>query len=273
MYLKSSDKERNIERSYSMKKETPKKGPTHWDNVATWYDTHLEDGNDTLQAKVIAPNLLRILAPTKYHTILGLACGQGYFTRLVEESGARVTGIDLSAKLIAVAKKKHSVSVYKAAPAHKTGEKDASFDTVFTVLAFENIANMDDVVGEIARVMKKTGRFVLVLLHPAFRIPKHADWGFDESKKVQYRKVDKYLSEVSIPIEQAPFKGEKNITTTTFHRPLQWYMKIFRKHGLVISGMEEWISHKVSQTGPRQKAEDAARKEFPVFMCLELVRK
>jgi ubiquinone/menaquinone biosynthesis C-methylase UbiE len=255
------------------KREIQKKGQTHWDNVALWYDAHLEEGNDTLQAKVIAPNLLRILAPTKSHTILDLACGQGYFTRLVEESGARVTGIDLSAKLIAIAKKKQSVSVYKTAPAHKTGEKDNFFDTIFTVLAFENIANIDEVVGEITRIMKKSGRFILVLLHPAFRIPKHADWGFDEAKKIQYRKVYKYLSEISIPIEQAPFKGAKSITTTTFHRPLQWYMKIFRKHGLVVSGMEEWISHKVSQSGPRQKAEDIARKEFPMFLCLEVMKK
>jgi ubiquinone/menaquinone biosynthesis C-methylase UbiE len=270
MSLLYLNKGRNIEKKTNMKK---KDDTTHWDSVAKWYDNHLEEGADTLQAKVIAPNLLRILAPSKHHSILDLACGQGYFTRLVEESGARVTGIDLSAKLIASAKKKDSVSIFKTAPAHKTGEKDASFDTVFTVLAFENITNIDEVVGEIARVMKKSGRFVLVLLHPAFRIPKHADWGFDEAKKVQYRTVDKYLSEISIPIEQAPFKGEKSITTTTFHRPLQWYMKIFRKHGLVISGMEEWISHKVSQSGPRQKAEDVARKEFPVFMCLEITKK
>ncbi len=242
---------------------------TSWDNVSSWYDEHLGD-TDTLQAKVIAPNLLRILDPKKGLHFLDLACGQGYFLKMAHEKGADVVGIDLSAKLLARAKENYPKGKYVIAPAHNTGQKNESFDTVFTVLAFENIMNIDEVVGEIVRVLKNDGKFVLVLLHPAFRIPKHADWGFDESKKVQYRKVEKYLSEISIPIEQTPFKGKKSVTTTTFHRPLQWYMKIFRKHSLVISGMEEWISHKISQPGPRQKAEDSARKEFPMFICLEL---
>jgi hypothetical protein len=47
-------------------------------------------------------------------------------------------------------------------------------------------------------------------------------------------------------------------------------MKAFKKQGLAISSIEEWISHKKSETGPRQKAEDIARKEFPMFLALEL---
>jgi hypothetical protein len=34
--------------------------------------------------------------------------------------------------------------------------------------------------------------------------------------------------------------------------------------------LEEWISHKKSEKGTRQLAEDVARKEFPLFMALEL---
>jgi hypothetical protein len=108
------------------------------------------------------------------------------------------------------------------------------------------------------------------LLHPAFRTPQHTDWGFDSKKTVQYRKVEKYLSEIAISIELAPFKGEKKAVTTTFHRSLQWYMKAFRNAGFAITSLEEWNSHKKSQPGPRQAAEDNARKEIPMFLALEL---
>ena len=47
-------------------------------------------------------------------------------------------------------------------------------------------------------------------------------------------------------------------------------MKLFAKNGLAITRLEEWISHKQSGAGPRQAAEDKARKEIPMFMCLEI---
>ena len=243
---------------------------TSWDNVAPWYDRYLEGGGDTYQAQVIAPNSIRMLAITKGARVLDLACGQGYFARLVQAQGASVVGVDISKELIARAREKSTDISYMVAPAHETGLPHHSFDLVYTILAFENIKHIDKTMAEIARVLKREGKFLLVLLHPAFRIPQHSDWKFDSAKNLQYRRVDKYLSEMSIAIEQAPFKGKKSVTTTTYHRSLQWYMKVFKKHGFVISGMEEWISHKKSKPGPRQHAEDTARKEFPMFLALEL---
>ncbi len=242
---------------------------TDWDNIASWYNNYLQEG-DTYQEKVIAPNLLRLLEIKKGESILDLACGEGYFSRLVSEKGGDVTGVDLSKELIAYAQNKSKDISYSVSPAHDTNLKKESFDKAFTILAFENIKDIDSVMLEIRRLLKSGGRFFLVMLHPAFRIPQHTDWGFDPKKEVQYRRVDKYLSEIKIDIELNPHKGQKKTNSITFHRSLQWYSKIFKKNGFVISGMEEWISHKKSQAGPRQKAEDAARKEFPMFLALEL---
>lgn len=242
---------------------------TDWDTISSWYDKYLE-GSDTYQSKVIAPNLMRILSIKKGDTVLDLACGQGFFSRLVKDFGAVVTGVDLSKKLIDKAKEHSRDISYVVAPAHDTKLKKESFNKVFTVLAFENIKNVDEVMVEVNRVLKKEGEFVLVMLHPAFRIPQYSDWNFDTKKEVQYRRVDKYLSEVKIDIELNPHKGSKKISSTTFHRPLQWYMKSFKKLGFAITTIEEWISHKKSQPGARQKAEDTARKEFPMFLVLEL---
>jgi hypothetical protein len=45
---------------------------------------------------------------------------------------------------------------------------------------------------------------------------------------------------------------------------------MFAKHDLAITRLEEWISHKTSEEGPKKKIEDDARKEIPLFMCLEM---
>jgi hypothetical protein len=36
----------------------------------------------------------------------------------------------------------------------------------------------------------------------------------------------------------------------------------------MLGGLQEWSSHKESQPGPRARAENRARKEFPLFLAL-----
>ncbi|KKS46824.1 MAG: Methyltransferase type 11, partial [Candidatus Nomurabacteria bacterium GW2011_GWC2_42_20] len=77
---------------------------TSWGGVAHWYDTLLA-GNDTYQARVILPNILRAMAIKKGEKVLDLACGQGFFTSAFFQEGADVTGVDLGKQLILIAKK------------------------------------------------------------------------------------------------------------------------------------------------------------------------
>jgi DNA-binding LacI/PurR family transcriptional regulator len=56
--------------------------------------------------------------------------------------------------------------------------------------------------------------------------------------------------------------------TTTFHRPLQAYFKALAAAGLPVTDLEEWISHKKSDSGPRASAENIARNEIPMFLCI-----
>ena len=60
--------------------------------------------------------------------------------------------------------------------------------------------------------------------------------------------------------------------TVSFHRPLQTYFRDLKTAGFFVSGFEEWISNKKSQNGPKQKVEDLARKEIPMFACIEAIK-
>ena len=89
---------------------------TSWNSVARWYDELLKN-DDSYQAKVILPNLLRILDLKKGEQVFDLACGQGYFANVFAHVGAVVTASDLSKKLIETAKKnsKEKISFYNSA--------------------------------------------------------------------------------------------------------------------------------------------------------------
>jgi ubiquinone/menaquinone biosynthesis C-methylase UbiE len=256
----------------SMQPKKPVK-KTSWGNVSEWYDKHLETNEDTYQAKVIAPNLLRLLGIVKGKKLLDIACGQGYFSRLLRDAGAEVSGIDISSELIMYAKRREGEGIeYVVGSADNLSHwKKGVFDAAFCVLAIQNIENVPGVLSEASRVLKSDGRFLLVLNHPTFRVPQHSDWGYDEKKKVQYRSVDRYLSEEMVKIVMNPGK-QGSVTTITFHRSLQFYFKAFHKAGFAVTRLEEWISHKASERGPRQAAEDRARKEIPLFMAIELIK-
>jgi len=250
------------------------KQKTSWGKVAGWYNRLLEEGEDTYQEKLIKPNLLRILNVRPGEQILDVGCGQGYFARELGRLGAKVLGVDVAGELIKLAKDQAGLNEkYLVLSAENlTGLTNNRFDAAVCVLALQNIKNFQSAILETARVLKPGGRCVLVLNHPAFRIPGASSWSYDEAFNIQYRNINKYLSEITqeVDMTQGVSEAKKKKFTWSFHRPLQAYFKAFGKAGLAVVRLEEWVSHKVSDKGPRKAAEDKARKEIPLFMCLEL---
>jgi SAM-dependent methyltransferase len=247
-----------------------KSGDTSWDPVASWYGEHLGKSG-TYHETVVVPNLIRIVNPKSSEKIIDVACGQGIVSRALAKSGAKIVGVDLSSLLINEAKRQSSEISYEIRSADNLeGFPNASFDKACLVLALQNIENYQSAIGEVARVLKPNGLFTIVLNHPSFRIPKRSSWQFDDKEGIQYRRIDGYLSESQIEIVAHPGDPESS-TTVSFHRPLQSYVKAMRKFGLVIVRLEEWTANpeKESEPGPRKFAEDRARKEFPLFLCIE----
>jgi ubiquinone/menaquinone biosynthesis C-methylase UbiE len=244
------------------------KKDTSWEKVAGWYDELLK-GEGTYQKELILPNLLRLMDIRRGETVLDLACGQGFFAREFGKLGAQITGVDASRALIGIARKNSPKDIdFHATTADSLAFiKEGSIDKIAILLALQNMENVAGVLSSCSNVLKNTGTVYVVLNHPAFRIPKASSWGWDEKEKIQYRRVDRYLSESKTEIDMHPGKKSSE-RTISFHRPLQYYVKALNKTGFAITALEEWNSHKSSEPGPRAKAEDLARKEVPLFLCL-----
>jgi ubiquinone/menaquinone biosynthesis C-methylase UbiE len=243
-----------------------------WGSVASWYDRLLETGGNNYQSTLILPNLIRLLGPKRGEVILDLASGQGFFTREIAKTGADIFGVDIGKELVAIAKRRSpGIKFYVSSADNLSFIKNQTVDKIIIVLAFQDIANVGGVLAEAGRVIKPSGRLIVVLNHPTFRIPKRSSWGFDDLKKIQYRRVDQYMSEVRAPIEVHPGTAE-SAKTVYFHRPLQFYFKALAKSGFVVSRLEEWVSDRKSESGPRQAAENKARREIPLFLAIEAVK-
>jgi ubiquinone/menaquinone biosynthesis C-methylase UbiE len=301
---------------------------TSWGAIADWYDGLVEDTTDSYQKNVLMPNLIRLVDPKKGMTILDVACGQGYFARAFANNGAKVMACDISSELIKLADSHKSdkliplnkdgrgmsktavvagkiegkinrdtgqpnkgVVEYQVAPSDKLPfAADGSVDVVVIVLALQNIEKLAETIAECSRTLKVDGKLIIVLNHPAFRIPKSSAWRWDDEKvkseisnlknvvfdtkangPKMFRRLDAYMSDAQIKVDMTP--GEKVAAkkkfTVSFHRPLQSYFKAINKAGLAVTRLEEWISHKKSQDGPRGAEEDRMRKEIPMFLMLE----
>ncbi len=256
-----------------MQKDNAKKQQgTGWGKVASWYDAHLKE-DDTYHAQVVLPNLIRLVDLKKDQSLLELGCGQGFVLEKFLPFSKKLTGVDIGKELIAIAQKNHKEISYTVGSAEDSVIlRGQTFDVITIVLAIQNMKHLNLVVSNLSRLLAPKGRIYLVLNHPAFRIPQYGDWIYNEKKKTQSKVMDLYMSEKEISIDMNPGQKTDKQITSSFHRPLQVYSKVFAKHNFAITKIEEWISHKVSQPGPRAEAENAARKEFPMFMCLELKR-
>jgi ubiquinone/menaquinone biosynthesis C-methylase UbiE len=254
-------------------KSKPGRPRTDWGEVADWYDGLVGESGSEFHREIVIPGTLRLLAAKAGEAMIDVACGQGVLCRALQQVGTEVTGVDAAAELIQAAKERGPGSIHY----HAADARDLSFlpenrfDGAACVLAIQNIHPLPDLVKSVARVLKPGGRWVIVMMHPAFRGMKESGWGWDEGEKKQYRRVDRYLTPRKSPIVTHP--GSKpDQYTWTFHRPIGAYVKALRQGGLLVDAMEEWASHKVSTSGPRAAAENIARKEIPMFLAVRGIK-
>jgi 23S rRNA-/tRNA-specific pseudouridylate synthase/SAM-dependent methyltransferase len=277
-----------------------------WDHVAEWYDDLIEERKSDHHEKVIVPGVLRLLDVTAGQRVLDVACGQGAFCRQLAGMGVEAVGIDAATRLIEAARKwskETSGVLFEVADATTLAARDlGEFDSATCIMALMNMEPLAPVFAGIAAKLRAGGRFVGVILHPAFRAPGQTAWGWDEggdgvtkgrsNEEItarggakdrkrgarehdaalrQYRRVDGYLSAAQREIVMNPgavSSGETPVTTLTFHRPIQTYIRAMAENGLLIDALEEWPSARTSEAGPRAGEENRARREIPMFLAL-----
>ena len=249
----------------------PERIDTGWDSVAPWYAQLLSEARSAPLEEVVLPGTLALLQPARGERVLDLACGEGTFARRLVQVGCHVTGVDASNDLLTMGRSHGDGVEYHCADARDLASlKLRDMDAVTCVMALMNIDPLDAVFKSLAAALKPGGRFVGVMLHPAFRTPRQTSWGLERDRQGtnHYRRIDGYLSPGQFEIVMNPgavAAGDKPVTTWTFHRPVQWYVRMLARNGLLLEGMEEWPAARLAR-------DDAAmarlQREIPMFLAL-----
>ena len=246
------------------------KARTGWDPVARWYDGWVGEMGSEYHREVAIPALMDLLHPRIGERILDLGAGQGVLAPHIAQSRALYTGVDASPQLIGLARRRHSNSgrfILGDAcnlPAVQ-GLHAEEFDAVVFLLSIQDMDPLGDVLRSAAWALKERGRVAILMSHPAFRVPRQSGWGWDEGRKLRYRRVDRYLSPLAVPMKSLP--GIRYVTRS-FHRPLQTYINGLTENGLLVEHMTEIPAHKANAPPMEGSSAERARREIPLFLGL-----
>lgn len=257
--------------------ESKKKiNPTSWQQSGKWYDENVGEEGHYYHRTLILPKVLEMLKlknENKY-SLLDLACGQGVLARKLPKQ-VEYFGFDAAPALIKAA------SGYEKNPAHHFAVADVTrplplkkcdFTHASIILAIQNIEEPEKVILNAFKHLQSGGQLIIVLNHPCFRIPRQSSWKTDLENKIQFRRIDRYMSDMKIPIQTHPGKGAHSPSTWSFHHPLSSYTRWLKASGFVIDQIEEWCSNKISE-GRAAKMENRSREEIPLFMAIMASKK
>jgi ubiquinone/menaquinone biosynthesis C-methylase UbiE len=146
-----------------------------WPQIAGWYDQVLKEGSGPHELALATT--LRLVPDLRGAHVLDVACGQGLAARaLARARAASVTGVDLTAELIEIARGYEAGDplgirylVDDAQTLATLG--DAAFDVVTCQLGLMDIPGLTKAMRSVARVLRPGGSFVFVIGHPCFLAP------------------------------------------------------------------------------------------------------
>jgi SAM-dependent methyltransferase len=130
-----------------------------------WADTYEATDNPVvaMDARVAVP----ALAPRAGERVLDAGCGTGRHLRTLEAAGCRVTGLDFSSGMLAVARRScPEVPLVRADLSRELPLRGGAFDAILCALVGEHLGAPAGLFAELFRVCVPGGRLVFTVYHP-----------------------------------------------------------------------------------------------------------
>jgi SAM-dependent methyltransferase len=144
----------------------------------------VRQGHDVARERMNNPAFLRLLGDLRGREVLDAGCGEGYNSRLLARAGARMTGVDISERMIALAveeERRAPLGIrYVCTPYTRLAMfSPASFDAVVSFMALMDGPGFDRAMVEAFRVLRPGGMLAFSITHPCF-ITRDSRWIRDE---------------------------------------------------------------------------------------------
>jgi len=139
-------------------------------------------------AYVERPAMLSLLPEVEGKRILDAGCGPGWYSEWLVDHGARVVAIDISSKMVELAKRRlgtraeiHQADLSKPLDFLE----DASFDIILCPLVLDYIRDWGGVFAEFSRVLRPAGLLIFSVEHPFTKFLLHGKGGYFATELVE----------------------------------------------------------------------------------------
>ncbi|WND39792.1 class I SAM-dependent methyltransferase [Streptomyces sp. BB1-1-1] len=114
------------------------------------------------------PAMLTLAGDVAGHRVLDAGCGSGPLTAALRDRGAVVTGIDASAGMLALARRRlgDDVALHLADLSDRLPFDDGAFDDVVASLVLHYLGDWEPTLAELRRVLRPGGRLIVSVDHP-----------------------------------------------------------------------------------------------------------
>lgn len=240
-----------------------------WDAVADWYLGWSGTHGSIHHRRTAIPLLLDLLAPRPGERILDLGCGPGALAPFIAQHQCTLVGVDRSRRLIEATRRAHRGKgrflVGDVTALDRVAELErATFDAATFLLSIQDIDPLAPTLAGLRPLLSAAGRVVIVMIHPCFRVPRQSGWGWDAQRRLQFRRVDRYLTPLSVPMRTT---ADGRAATRSYHRPLEHYVGELADAGFAIDRLREVPAPPVARDSP-SPARRRAEAEFPLFLGL-----
>jgi len=172
-----------------------------WDGNAEVWARHVRAGYDTYRDLYNNPAFFEFVGNLAGQLVLDAGCGEGYNTRLLARRGARMTGVDLSTKMIELARAEEErellgICYEVASTSDLSMFADETFDAVVSTMALMDFADYDGAIREFWRVLRPDGLFAFNICHPCFTNALQG-WEHDDSGEVVGIRLGDYFQKGS----------------------------------------------------------------------------
>jgi len=197
-----------------------------------------EDG-DRHRIVLLNPALFQLLPDVSGRRVLDAGCGEGYLCRKLAKLGARVTGVDFSREMLALARERTDPQLgirYVHGNCESMGFlHPASFDIVVSSMVLQDLADHQAAFRSVHRALVEGGIFVFSIAHPCFATP-NCGWVRNSEGHKLYWKVDRYFSEEAY---QQPWPPDAEEGVLLFHRTLSNYLRTLLRTGFALLDVVE----------------------------------
>ncbi|HXG93915.1 MAG TPA: class I SAM-dependent methyltransferase [Blastocatellia bacterium] len=141
-----------------------------WDACGEAFD-RFTTAKDSYSDNIERPAIERLLGEVKDARVLDLGCGSATYSTWLAARGAIVTGIDLSPKMLALAKSRANeqnlqLDLCIADAGDPLPFSDSAFDLIFTSTTLHFVKDIARLMREATRVMKPAAWLIASVLHP-----------------------------------------------------------------------------------------------------------